>query len=99
VVPVQIAVPTAGLTVLAGTDDAAARFRVLLAARSTKGEWTSWREREFALTRDELAAPLQQITIQMELERGEHTIGVVVRDEIGSEIAYLALEASPGGVD
>ncbi len=91
-VPVQIALSPQRLTLV---EDAAGirqgRFRVFLAAQAPNGDRTVLREKFFDVTPLALDAGLQQIVVNVDLEPGDYTIGLGVRDEIGTEESYLAL--------
>jgi len=98
-IPVHVAIATERLTFIPNDQGhSAARFRVFLAARSAEGGRTTLREKFFDITGADAAEPVQRITVTMHLEPGDYTIGVGVRDEIGTETSYLALEASAEAV-
>ena len=94
-VPVVLEIDTDRLTLVedpAGTPQG--RFRVFLAAQAPNGDRTVLREKFFDVTPVGLEAGVEQIVVNVDLEPGDYTIGVGVRDELGAEISYLTLEAS-----
>lgn len=94
-IPIQVRVPIGNLA-LVPTDDGAetGRFRVFLAARSADGQRTTLREKFFTVSPNEAIDGKHQVTINMRLEPDDYTIGVGVRDEIGTETSYLALRTN-----
>ncbi|MDH3523589.1 MAG: VWA domain-containing protein [Acidobacteriota bacterium] len=98
-VPVEVDVDISSLELVPGADGArVGRFRVFLAARAAAGGRTTVREKFFDVTAAGLAAGVESIVVNINLEPGPYTIAVGVRDEIGTETSYLALE-TPGTAD
>lgn len=96
-VPVEIDVDVGRLTRLPageGESTPVGRFRVFLAARAADGDRSLLRERFFEVTPAADEAGRQRITVTLPLEPGDYTIGVGIRDEIGTETSYLAVPAS-----
>jgi VWFA-related protein len=93
--PVLIEVPLERLTLV---DDAAGnppgRFRVFLAALAANGDRTVLREKFFDVTPEARSDGSLRLVVNIDLEPGDYTVGVGVRDEIGGEASYLALEAT-----
>jgi VWFA-related protein len=92
-VPIFIEIEPERMALVNHSPDArAGRFRVFLAAQAPNGDRTVLREKFFDVTPEALEAGLQQIVVNVDLAPGEYTIGVGVRDEIGTETSYLALQ-------
>jgi VWFA-related protein len=92
-VPIEVEVDVAALALVPGADGVdSGRFRVFLAARSPDGGRTEVREKFFAVTPEGLADGVEKIVVNINLEPGPYTIAVGVRDEIGTETSYLAVE-------
>lgn len=92
-VPVEVDVATASLTLVPNAEGTqAGRFRVFLAARAAEGGRTTVREKFFDVTPEAVATGKASIVVNINLEPGPYTIAVGVRDEIGTETSYLALE-------
>ena len=93
-IPVSVSVALGSLAMVPGQNgEETGQFRVFLAARSADGQRTILREKFFTASAAEAAAGRQLVTINMRLEPDDYTIGIGVRDEIGTETSYLALKA------
>lgn len=96
--PVHVDVMTERLTLIQGADDTVSgRFRVFLAARTADGKRTALREKFFDVSPEAIAGGVHRIVINVNLEPGEYTIGVGVRDEIGAVTSYLAVRTADAG--
>jgi len=94
-IPIHIAVTKDNLALIpSSTGEISGQFRVFLAARSVDGQRTILREKFFRVSPTESGDGFERVTINMRLEPDDYTIGVGVRDEIGTETSYLALKAA-----